>query len=699
MEMRSRQFFYKIFYTFLAILFFFVPDIMGQNRKVRVGGTVVDENGRPVAGINIYDKSQPAAPIGGTNDDGKFSVLIDRNGTLVFSSAFYKERSVSVRGRTEINVKLESESRQLEEVVIQGELRTVKPVDSEMEIRGNYLLYTVGTTIPKNILKRPDIRVVCQPQVFNLTRNTQQYGTPFVCDLPEYAITQERMYNFDIKQDPLSAYRVVVTDRGENYEFRRQDSLYLSDPRNPDEFLSVMWTGIENYRKVIDLKSDTTGHGVSNPLYFLQYDLVTADISDSVWVPKPMPRRRNDRQELDLTFLVGRAVLDETNPQNAVELDKLTRRLSAIENNPDASLDTFAISGVASPDGAYENNKRLAELRSKETSGRLLRGLRPDTRQYLKVFSDARVERWDVVAEMMEEDSVPGVEKVREIIDKYPNNPDLQWQHIVRLPFYKSIISAEYLPRLRKVEARYSYIIHRNLNDNEIKDLYEQDYKELDRYEFFRLSQLDMSEEAREKVCRQALEVYPDFLWMANKLTVLTIKANRPDPSVLLPFIHEVKHGRYKNGRKLPREFWANQVTAFLGSANYSKADSVMNEYLSYQRDSSQLIIRLEALTSILNGRVRSKRAYDYFISEGGINEVVMLLSLRDNEAAYEKSKKLPVDDARCLYVRAMAANRMGEAKMNEASINLCQAIALDPSLKDRAKVDREVRELLDLCY
>ena len=54
---------------------------------------------------------------------------------------------------------------------------------------------------------------------------------------------------------------------------------------------------------------------------------------------------RDTKGEVNLTFLVGKADLDDKNPQNQVELNRLNQELRAIETNPDASLKSFHITG------------------------------------------------------------------------------------------------------------------------------------------------------------------------------------------------------------------------------------------------------------------------------------------------------------------------------------------------------------------
>ena len=110
---------------------------------------------------------------------------------------------------------------------------------------------------------------------------------------------------------------------------------------------------------------------------------------------------RDTKGEVNLTFLVGKADLDDKNPQNQVELNRLNQELRGIETNPDASLKSFHITGVASPDGSYETNLRLAKLRTDKALERILAQLDPETRKLLEVKSDASVASWKEVAELL----------------------------------------------------------------------------------------------------------------------------------------------------------------------------------------------------------------------------------------------------------------------------------------------------------
>ena len=75
------------------------------------------------------------------------------------------------------------------------------------------------------------------------------------------------------------------------------------------------------------------------------------------------------------------------------------------------------------------------------------------------------------------------------------------------------------------------------------------------------------------------------------------------------------------------------------------------------------------------------------------INEVLLLLALKDNEQAWESAKKLG-DSAIEQYIKATAANRVDEYSI--ALVYLENALHLNPSLRDVARVDGDMTELLE---
>ncbi|MFR9578891.1 MAG: hypothetical protein SNG45_08610, partial [Rikenellaceae bacterium] len=92
--------------------------------------------------------------------------------------------------------------------------------------------------------------------------------------------------------------------------------------------------------------------------------------------------------------------------------------------------------------------------------------------------------------------------------------------------------------------------------------------------------------------------------------------------------------------------------------------------------------------------------AYEYFSQFGGLNEVLILLSMKENEQAREKMSELMKDydngsNAKCHYIAAVCANRMDDLSM--ATMHLGIALQIDPSLEEMAKIDADVIDIYEL--
>src|SRR4030043_345681 len=91
--------------------------ISDDQQQVRVSGTIVDENGNPLPGVNVIVKG---TTIGTTTDaDGKYSLMVpSQNDFLVASFIGYVLSEVPVGGRSVVDITLTSEATALEEVVV-----------------------------------------------------------------------------------------------------------------------------------------------------------------------------------------------------------------------------------------------------------------------------------------------------------------------------------------------------------------------------------------------------------------------------------------------------------------------------------------------------------------------------------------------------------------------------------------------------
>lgn len=89
--------------------------MMAQNT---VKGTITDEQGQPVPGVNVLEKNTSNGFV--SDFDGNYTLTVGDNATLVFSYVGFKKQEVSVDNRSSINVTLVTDNEQLDEIVVIG---------------------------------------------------------------------------------------------------------------------------------------------------------------------------------------------------------------------------------------------------------------------------------------------------------------------------------------------------------------------------------------------------------------------------------------------------------------------------------------------------------------------------------------------------------------------------------------------------
>ena len=104
--------------TFLAVMSFFAA-VVASAQNLTVTGVVTDSStGEPIPFASIQVKGTRTG--GSTDADGRYSMQVASNGSLVFSSIGYKPAEMQVKGQSIINAALQPDAEALEGVVVTG---------------------------------------------------------------------------------------------------------------------------------------------------------------------------------------------------------------------------------------------------------------------------------------------------------------------------------------------------------------------------------------------------------------------------------------------------------------------------------------------------------------------------------------------------------------------------------------------------
>ena len=115
--------FMKMFIVLIMALAFQVTNVFANHHEVQQGitvtGTVVDNDGEPVPGVNVTVKGATIGVI--TSSDGKYSITVpDRNSVLTFSFLGFKTQEITVGDQTVIPVMLLDDYLTIDEVIVVG---------------------------------------------------------------------------------------------------------------------------------------------------------------------------------------------------------------------------------------------------------------------------------------------------------------------------------------------------------------------------------------------------------------------------------------------------------------------------------------------------------------------------------------------------------------------------------------------------
>lgn len=735
----SNNIFGKIgtFLLLLAVCYFFSPQVAyGQDNFIfiKVKVTLMDKEGENPSGdspVGVIIKDERLDKSYEIDDESgrSNSLAVYPNSKLTISAIGYESQTIKTGkdNNKTIEVKLLMEKYTLMEAKVKGDLNDIfsGPARTVAKQEGNW--YKIPFTLK---LKREhfhhDSRVVVQPVLYNHTRDTVIYMRPKVLDRPEYNVTQDRLYGFDIEEnDPLGEYVTVATEKdsvinvqrfkqlpdsvkGKGFKalFRQiknipkrlkarkidlhtytwVDSIYKENPN--DDCDCELRCLTEDYYKVLYDTAAVVAVGVVRPLRWLEYDVGIKEITDENKIPKPVQTPKADSAKVDLQFPNNGARFDLSNEVNKRIIDDLEEKLRALLGNKNATRINITLSCTSSPEGGFAHNYSLSQERMRFATNVLYGRLGAD-RDRVSFDQGASVATWTDVAALLKKDSLfDKASAVEEIAAKFKNRDD-QWRAMRSLPFYGDLLTNKYLPQLRRVDYIISYTEFRNPSLQETRADYEKygPGPNINEYMYWQLYTNAENDTIRERIIREALKQYPDkeskeTRVFAHDLQVVLLRHHRSDTTLLAPFA----------GTYAWDEINIAHAVALLENGAYQAAMDHMRRVKETEKTRF-----LHSICAVLAGE-RGK-VLDVVARTSQRNRVSVLLHIDQNEAAYKTVMQMPDSLALTHYLRAVCINRLGIAKIDDAidkaKKELAIAIEMDPELKAIAEGDADVNKLL----
>jgi len=409
------------------------------------------------------------------------------------------------------------------------------------------------------------------------------------------------------------------------------------------------------------------------------------DISRSMLFSASLPPRDDTKFTATILYDIQRSVIKSTELSKA----EFTTFLKNIEN---AAKDGLQFKGLnifsyASPDGAEQLNKNLANDRSAAAKKYILEQLK----NYNVVGYDnatlhdikAEQEDWAGFQRLMTQSTISDKDLILRVV-QMEQNLQKREEEIKKISATYTQIADVILPKLRRSEISITFKA-KALTDEQILNYAKTDASKLTDVECLYAASLTQNVADQKKIYENFSKQYPQDWRGPNNLGVLALREGSLDDAK--QYCTDAK-ALNNNGTVLNNlgvvaltEYFINRNESDLTAAEEyftNAASSASSEEINYNL----------GVINIIKGNYSA--AVTYFNSiTCGFNPSLAVLLNGDNTAAKKKLDCLPVkDQAAAYYLFAVIGAR--NENSNECFTNLRQAVTKDASLKDYAKNDME---------
>lgn len=382
------------------------------------------------------------------------------------------------------------------------------------------------------------------------------------------------------------------------------------------------------------------------------------------------PKIVEGRGEALLQFAMNRYDINLSLGRNREEMNGMFEALSKIVNDSLATLNSVSIYGVASADGAFALNDRLAKNRAGSAKNWLVENLHLSLQDAHHFKVGARPEGWIPVLEAMRADGHKDTAQVAAILEKYEGqNDDVAERYIRRLACWNDI-RTKYLQNDRKVVYEYTYTLKSFTTDEEMLAMYDKRPDAFNEEELLRVSTLKQTPEEKKEVYRTILHYFPQSQVAANNLAVLLLREGKSEE--------------------------AEQVIGALDDYSPEALNTKAAVYI-YKNEYEKAVELLETNVELPEARYNlglikaSYRdlpaAYGLIKDYKDVNAAVLALSVNRNEEARQIMEACKEVTPRAEYVRALVYARMDDA---DTMMRHLEKAVVDGTLRERARTEAD---------
>ena len=382
-------------------------------------------------------------------------------------------------------------------------------------------------------------------------------------------------------------------------------------------------------------------------------------------------------KKAQIKYLINQAKVrsSELETVSVQEFVQMLRDIKADQKG--LQLDGIEVSAYASPDGAFDFNKQLAEKRE-GTSTNYLKG------ELKKIDLDADIdgkytaEDWDGFKELVEQSNLQDKDVILRVLSMYQDPEERETQIRNISAAYKELAD-EILPELRRARLTLSYnVIGRT--DDEIQAQYKSDASKLSVEEMLYTATLTNDPAEQTDIYTKTTQQYPSDYRAYNNLAILAMQ--KGDLAAAKNYLDQAAS---KKGDAA--EVNANRALLALAQGNVTEAENYAGRATT-AKNYKEVVGNL----NIAKGNY-AQAAND--LSGVNTNSAALAQILnKDYTAAASTLTNVAKPDAMTSYLKAIVNARTNQT--STALTNLREAIQKDASLKAYAAKDLEFAALFN---
>lgn len=382
-------------------------------------------------------------------------------------------------------------------------------------------------------------------------------------------------------------------------------------------------------------------------------------------------------KKAQIKYLINQAKVrsSELESVSVQEFVQMLRDIKADQKG--LQLDGIEVSAYASPDGAFDFNKELAEKREGTSTDYLKSELKKID---LEADIDGKytAEDWDGFKELVEQSNLQDKDVILRVLSMYQDPEERETQIRNISAAYKELAD-EILPELRRARLTLSYnIIGRT--DDEIQAQYKADASKLSVEEMLYAATLTDDAAQKKDIYTKTTQLYPSDYRAYNNLAILALQDG--DLNAAKNYLDQAAS---KKGDAV--EVNANRALLALAQGNVTEAENYAGRATT-AKNYKEVVGNL----NIAKGNY-AQAANDL----NGVNTNSAALAQilnKDYTAATKTLSSVATPDAMTSYLKAIVSARTNQS--STAISNLRDAIQKDSSLKAYAAKDLEFAALFN---